>query len=129
MLKLWERLRGYDKWVEADAKIRSSQVEKTAHSDRSGHVSYTWASGDELVWTDSKGQEHTADFTVPDDSPLYQLVGGETVTIRYDPSRPDRFYLRDLLQTRVHTAVKVTMYTLVFTLFLAALVLLRLSFR
>lgn len=129
LIEMWERLRGYDRWTLADAKVRSSRVEKTAHSDRAGNVTYTWASGDELVWTDHKGEEHSADFTVPDDSPLYQLIGGETVSIRYDPSDPDRFYFRDLLQSRVHTAVKTTVYTLLFLAFLAGFLLLRLALR
>ena len=36
-------------------------------------------------------------FDVEEDTPLFQLVGGESVTIRYDPARPDRFHDRDLL--------------------------------
>ena len=129
LIEIWERLRGYDQWVPAAAKVRSSRVQKTAHSDRSGNVTYTWASKDELIWADDKGQQHTAQFTVPDDSPLYQYVGGETVSIRYDPSDPDRFYFRDLLRTRVHTALKVTGYALLFLLFLAGFAWLRFTFK
>jgi hypothetical protein len=129
LIEIWERLRGYDHWVPATAKVHSSRVQRTAHPDRSGNVTYTWASQDQLVWADDKGQEHSAEFTVPDDSPLYQYVGGETVSVRYDPSNPDRFYFRDLLRSRLHTVLKVTVYTLLFVLFLAGLEWLHFSFR
>jgi hypothetical protein len=100
MMELWERLRGYDKWIEVDAKISSSEVQKTSHMDRAGNVYYTYGSGDEITWMDSSGQEHSADFNVSDDSPLYQLVGGEKVTIRYNPSNPDEYHYPELLRAR-----------------------------
>jgi hypothetical protein len=129
LIEIWERLRGYDKWVQTEAKIESSDVEKTAHSDRYGNVSYTWASGDLLAWTDRQGQKQYAEFTVPDDSPLYQLVGGETVTIRYDPARPDRFYFRELLRTRVHTVVQRILAAVAFLVVLAGFLLLHMAYR
>jgi hypothetical protein len=83
LIEIWERLRGYDKWIEAQASIESSTVEETPVTDRSGQsIGFTYASGDMLAWTDQQGEKQYADFTVPDDSPLYQLVGGESVTIR-----------------------------------------------
>jgi hypothetical protein len=113
LIELWERLRGYDKWVQTEAKVESSDLEKTPVVDRYGKVvSYSYSSGDTLTWTDAAGEKQYADFTVPDDSPLYQLIGGETLTIRYDPAQPDRFYLRELLRTRIHTAVKTTLISL-----------------
>jgi hypothetical protein len=115
LIEIWERLRGYDKWVETEAKIESSNLEKTPVEGRSGTVvSYLYASGDTLTWTDRQGEKQYADFTVPDDSPLYQFIGGETVTIRYDPAHPDRFYYRDLLRTRIHSAVKTTLILIFF---------------
>jgi len=113
LIEIWERLRGYDKWVETAAKIESSEVEKTPITDRSGRVvDYSYDSGDMLTWTDRQGEKQYADFTVPDDSPLYQLVGGESVTIRYNPARPEQYYFRELLRTRVHTTFKATLLLL-----------------
>ena len=106
LIEIWERLHGYDKWVQVEATVESSRVKETAHSDRSGNVSYTYGSGDVLVWTDRQGARKTGSFTVPDDSPLYQLVGGESITIRYNPADPDEFYFRELLRTRVNSAIK-----------------------
>lgn len=126
LIEIWERLRGYDKWIETEAKIESSNVEKTPIEGRSGTaIGYSYASGDILTWTDRQGEKQYADFTAPDDSPLYQLIGGETVTIRYDPAHPDRFYYRDLLRTRIHTAVKATLVVILF----GGLFLLRLAAR
>lgn len=104
--KLWERLRGYDKWIETTAIFRSADVEKIPHADRYGNVSYTYDSYDTITWTDQKGETHTADFRVPDDSPIYLLVDGNKTTIRYNPANPDRFYYPDLLRTRIATVTK-----------------------
>jgi hypothetical protein len=114
LIELWERLRGYDKWIQAKARIRSSKVEKTPHHDRSGREFDTWSSDNALVWTDQSGQTQSAEFAVPDDSPLYQLIGGETVTIRYNPSDPDQYYFPDLLRSRVGSGLRATLVTIVF---------------
>ncbi len=106
LIELWERLRGYDKWTITTARFESADFRQTGHLDKNGNVSYTYASDDELVWTDVSGTKHSARFTVPDDSPLYQFIGGESVAIRYDPARPDRYYYRELLQTRLATIRK-----------------------
>jgi Protein of unknown function (DUF3592) len=129
LIELWERLRGYDKWIAADATITRSDVQKIPVTDRySGQViDYNYASGDVLTWTDPSGEQQYAGFDVPDDSPLYQLIGGETVSIRYNPANPDQFYYRDLLKTHVHTAVKTTAIILIVALVLLGYILLRAS--
>ena len=63
--------------------------------------------------TDSRGEKQYATFDVEEGSPLFQLVGGESVTIRYDPAHPDRFYYRDLLRSRVRSACKAILTILV----------------
>ena len=111
LIEIWERLRGYDKWIQTEAKIESSNLEEIKHYDRYGNqMESSWASDDEVVWTDKMGQKQSAEFKVPEDSPIYQLLDGETVTIRYNPARPEEFYYRELLRTRVHTAFKLTLF-------------------
>lgn len=122
LIEIWERMRGYDKWVQTEATINSSNVEKTEHVDRAGNTSYTWASGDGLVWVDLQGQQHGADFRVDDESPLYQLVGGESVTIRYNPAKPDEYYFRELLRSRVRRLFQLALYTAIFVAVLACLI-------
>jgi hypothetical protein len=129
LIEIWERLRGYDKWAEADAKIESSDVEQTPYTNRDGSVSYTWASGDQIAWIDSRGEKQCADFTVDDESPLYQLVGGETVKIRYNPAKPEQYYFRDLLRSRVRRFFQLTFYTILFLAVLAILIWLKISTR
>jgi hypothetical protein len=125
LIELWERLRGYDKWVETTARFESADMQTQSHTDRGGNVSYTYSSFDTLVWTDTQGTEHSADFHVPDDSPVYQMIDGDKVTIRYNPAKPDHFYYRELLQTRVHSAAKIALVIL----FFLALVFLRVWLR
>jgi hypothetical protein len=100
LIELWERLRGYDKWVETDAIISSADMEEIKHTTRSGGTYSTYASGDVLSWTDQTGERQYADFKVSDSSPLYQLVGGESVRIRYNPADPHQYYFSALLRAR-----------------------------
>ncbi|HME59422.1 MAG TPA: DUF3592 domain-containing protein [Terracidiphilus sp.] len=109
LIEIWEYLRGYDKWIQTEAKIESSNLEKVKAYDINGNQTTISESDDKLVWTDKMGQRQSAEFCVPDDSPLYQFIGGEKVTIRYNPANPKEFYYRDLLRTKVHTAFKSTL--------------------
>jgi hypothetical protein len=123
MTKLWERLLGYDKWIETTATFEAADVQKTPHHSRDGSVSYTYTSFDTILWADQSGATHRADFKVPDDSPIYQMVDGNQATIRYDPTQPDRFYYPDLFRTRIATVLQRIGYTILFlvilTLFIA----------
>ncbi len=99
LIEIWERLRGYDKWIQTEARIESSQIKRTTGFPAS------WVSKNKLVWSDRSGEAQRANLTVPDSSPLYKFIEGEAMTIRYNPAEPDRFYLPELLRTRVHTAL------------------------
>ncbi|MGA3129454.1 MAG: DUF3592 domain-containing protein [Terracidiphilus sp.] len=114
LIEIWEHLRGYDKWVETDAKIESS--EPTYYKFKGHDYSH---SDDVIVWTDSTGEKHRAPFTVHVDSPLFQLVQDSTTRVRYNPADPEEYYFRELLQTRVR---KVLSTAGVAALLIAALV-------
>jgi hypothetical protein len=101
LIEIWERLRGYDKWVEAEAKIESSDI--STYYDRQGEHEQ---SSDILKWTDVQGETHTSAFTVPEDSSLYQNVAGQAIMIRYSSADPGRYYLRELLQIRMRKLVR-----------------------
>jgi hypothetical protein len=102
LIDIWERLRGYDKWVQTEARIESSDLTKIPLADRSGNVvGYNYKAGDVVTWVDGSGERQYATFDVEEASPLFQLVGNESVTIRYDPAHPDRFYYRELLKSQV----------------------------
>jgi hypothetical protein len=105
LIELWERLRGYDKWVQTEAKIKSA-TEQTTEEYYKGQRYEIRSSNDELVWTDAQGVEHISEFGVPEDSPLFQMIGGETVTIRYDPEDPERFFFPDLMRGKAQTFVR-----------------------
>jgi hypothetical protein len=112
LIEMWERFRGYDKWIPAEATVETSRV--SSYHDRSGDHE---TSRDVLKFIDAQGETQRLSFCVPGDSPLYQLVDGSKIDIRYNPSNPDEYYLRELLQTRVHAVVKrfsVALFMLVF---------------
>lgn len=72
LIKLWERLRGYDNWAQTDATILSSEMEDHVFDYR-GQIKHEYESVDTLAWTDRQGNRQTAPCRVPDDSPLYQF--------------------------------------------------------
>ncbi|HUB29294.1 MAG TPA: DUF3592 domain-containing protein [Terracidiphilus sp.] len=102
-VELWERVRGYDRWVRTDAVVCRSGTERIEHSGRYGPY-YTTEAGDVIEWTDATGAKQYADFNVPEGSKLFQLAAGDTVEIRFNPAKPDEFYYRDLLEWRVRQA-------------------------
>jgi hypothetical protein len=111
LIEIWERLRGYDKWIETEARVESSKVIETPDAE-SGGIAYSCE--DVLVWADRQGENQRAYFAVPDGSPLYQFIGGETIKIRYNPAEPDEYYLRELLKIRVRRTATGVIVTLVF---------------
>ena len=96
LIELWEKLRGYDKWVETEATVEETAVEE--FHVRGGNFS---ESSDVLRWTDLQENRHRTGITINDDSPLFQVVRGSSIRIRYNPADPEQFYIRELLQTRV----------------------------
>ena len=101
LIDLLEKLRGYDKWIETTATVESSR--ESTYRVKGNDIS---ESSDVLMWTDEQQSRHRTSFTVPDDSPLYQLVDGSTIQIRYNPADPEDYYIRGLLQERVRAVGK-----------------------
>jgi hypothetical protein len=111
LIELWERLRGYDKWVQTEAKIESSELEEkevASSRDRYGndHTDFESASTCWICWTDTEGKEHRSFYEVWEDSPLYQLYDGQSITIRYNPANAEQFYIRGVLQSQAITTFK-----------------------
>jgi len=52
------------------------------------------------------GKSHAAEYTVSENSPLFQLYDGQTAAIRYNPSNPEQFYLRGVLGSKLMSALK-----------------------
>ena len=93
LIEIWERLRGYDKWIEAEAVIVSGKKIRREFGLPALRSDSRFSS-DLLMWVDREGEKRFGPFVNQDTSPLYQLLEGETVLVRYDPSKPDRFYNR-----------------------------------
>jgi hypothetical protein len=52
-------------------------------------------------------------------SPFFQMLAGETLSIRYDPSNPDRYYNRAYFLTRTFFWTKVAGGLAIFGAFIA----------
>ncbi|MGD0938938.1 MAG: DUF3592 domain-containing protein [Terracidiphilus sp.] len=120
LIEIWERLRGYDKWTQTEATVESSVEQKDTVVYR-GNKFDEYSSNDVIVWKDAQGEKQYADFTVQENSPLFQLIDGNSVSIRFNPAKPDEFYYRDLLRERVRKFVGSALVIL----FIATLIVLR----
>ena len=114
----WERLRGYDKWPTTKAIVSSSDPEAVdwrPYQDPLSDVLFGPArplkvdesSGYFFFWNDASGKPHKSRyFYVLSGSPLFQLIDGEVITIRYNPANPDEFYFRLLFESKLRTIRK-----------------------
>ena|ERR1019366_10273860 len=128
LIEIWERLRGYDKWVQSLATIRSSTIAQVGFGDVGQQPTpegspLGWESTCNICWVDQQGKQHGANFVVDEASPLYQLTDGDTVSIRFNPRSPDEFYLPGLLESTLLRAWKwgltAFLFVLVFILLLS----------
>ena len=84
LIEIWERLRGYDKWIQTEATIKSSDLEEVEVGGANSRYYIDqpideWGSFCEIVWTDASGKLHTAEYEVSENSPLFQLYDGTFV--------------------------------------------------
>jgi len=107
LIELWERLRGYDKWIQTEARLTSSKVEKSSRVVKGSRQDF-WFSTNTIVWTARQGEIQSADFYLADISLLKHFAVGETVTIRYDPMKPSKLYLRKLVLLNLCSGIKWT---------------------
>jgi len=118
LIEFWERLRGYHKWTPTKATVQSSTLSGVELAKQS----VAWQSVCKIVWQDEDRVPHRAEFEVFEDSPLYQLIDGDTVDIRFNPTKPEQFYLPGLIQSRLAKAWKLTIFAVLFALVLIGIV-------
>lgn len=101
LMEIWEHLRGYHRWTQAEAKVEFLKEEHIYHDKDGKDLHYTHVTGQRLAWTDSTGTAHYAPLKKLGDDAKYQPAEGEAETILYDPASPDRFYCRKLSEMKV----------------------------
>jgi hypothetical protein len=129
LIELWKRPRGYDKWIQTEAKILSSELTEPeaglTRSERSGTQNLRdqlqWHSTCVIGWKDAADSFHTASYSVSEISPLFQLYEGQTVSIRYNPVNPSEFYLHELFIDRVSITAANVVDLLVYSTILVAM--------
>lgn len=115
LIKRWEHLRGYDGWMPAVATVQStalSRVGEVGNDKSKPPLALGWESICQIRWLDQNQTEHTAVFRAFEESSLYQLCEGDTVNIRFNPTRPSEYYLPGLTQSELARTWKLTVYTL-----------------
>jgi hypothetical protein len=109
----WERLRGLDKWTSTEATVESCKV-------RESHFGAT-QSVCKISWRDNQGSPQSGKFKVDEESPLFQLIEGDKVSIRFNPQRPAQFHLSGIFRSRLVQARKSALYALMILLAMVAL--------
>jgi hypothetical protein len=63
LIELWERFRGYDKWIETQATIKTARAGQVVvaeyHSKYGTDEVYSDDTSDFIAWKDTEGKEHT----------------------------------------------------------------------
>ena len=109
LIEIWERLRGYDKWIQTEATIESSHISAT----RSGKPVYGWQGNEEISWIDKDGVQQCEPLAVPENSPVFKMYDGNSLAIRYNPADSTDFYVREQLRYQVKLGAKVLAAVLV----------------
>lgn len=73
-----------------------------------------WESVCTIKWQDQNQIDRTAVFQAFEESLLYQLIEGDTVNIRFNPTKPSEYYLPGLLRSGLTRTWKLTVYALLF---------------
>jgi hypothetical protein len=113
LIEIWERLRGYDKWTETEAKIKSSKTEIVVRRKRKGRLIYGWDGNKGIAWTDQRGVHRVEHLEVNDGPLVFKRYDGEPVVIRYNPASPSEFYVREQLRYQVILEAKIALAILV----------------
>jgi hypothetical protein len=125
LIEIWEHLRAYDKWTPAVAIVQSTELSRVGEigNDKSKPpVALGWESVCTIKWEDHDRAEHAAVFKAYEESPLYQVVEGNTVDIRFNPSNPSEYYLRGLIESGVTRTWRLMIYAVMITVLGIALI-------
>ena len=107
MIELWEKLRGYDKWVEGEGRVVEASVDK-------GELSSKVVC--RIAWKDQTGQEHETRIDADEESPLFQLSEEDAVKIRFNPARPEEVYIPGLIESDALAARKKILLAIMFAI-------------
>ncbi|MGA7339917.1 MAG: DUF3592 domain-containing protein [Terracidiphilus sp.] len=114
LIEIWERLRGYDKWIQTEAAVQSSHIDEVVvAATRSGKPIYGWQGNEEVSWVDKDGVRQCEPLAVSESSPVFKLYDGNPLVIRYNPASPCDFYVREQLRYQVNLGAKVSLAVLV----------------
>ena len=104
LIELWEKFRGYDEWIQVEAKLDQAVFERTIRRHK-GQRYDAYSSSACVNWVDQQGRSWRARFNVPVDS-LLKMSGREEILIRYNPSNPNDCYFPELVRSQVHSAMR-----------------------
>ena len=113
-----KQIRSSNEWVDTQARVIESRVRGLGmlggpSSDDSKTKPIYSDALVRITWTDELGVTHSGEFEAPEESPLYQLIEGDTFPIRYKSSAPDEFCVRGLAQDQAASAAKKIAFAIV----------------
>lgn len=93
LIELWEKLRGYDKWIETEAISVKFESERNFVL-RKGTSVPVFQFRAVLTWLDQYGAERTGVLDLAG-SPLRLPVRAPLIRLRFNPAAPHEFYVRN----------------------------------
>ena len=106
------KLFGREKWVETEARVTESSIRDLGLLVSRPKSTYNDALV-RIVWTDGRGVTHEGQFEAPEESPLFQLIEGDTLPIKYNFSAADEFEVPGLARDQAASAAKKVVFALV----------------
>lgn len=82
--ELWRKLRGIDHWPETEAEVSGVYRFEGRRNRQMAVVN--------IRYKDESGCNHTGRFRVDTHSSFYNLSMGDLISVRYNPTRPDRYW-------------------------------------
>jgi hypothetical protein len=121
LIEMWERLRGYNKWIQTEATIKSSELlgVELIRDAKDHNNPISWNSECRFIWLDQESKEHSGSFVADEESPLYQLCDGDKFQIHFNPKDPSSFYIPGLLQSDITRLWKFLLWSFIVILILA----------
>ncbi len=82
LIKIWERIRGIDKWPETTATVTSVNYYSASKAGDLADVGFRYR--------DAKGEDHYGSYTVDSMTSLYNINADDTFSVWYNPKKPDQ---------------------------------------
>jgi len=97
LVKIWERLRGIDKWPQTTATVTEITYDSLPRGGHMANVAFRYRdpNGEDQYWT----------YTVDSMTSLYNIQPNDTFSVWFNPKRPEQNFSDEIESTANRTLV------------------------